>query len=104
MKKLLRVVRSKYTPDVNIHAEGIRLRTLPMAILPARLLEIERSDFLRDGEFFLVEERDVDNMLMAFAQGNPGCEIQIWNHEASAECPAAPMVVKKVTPDGVLPV
>jgi hypothetical protein len=41
--------------------------------------------------------------MRTFAEGNPGCEVQVYGLEASAQCPAAPMVVKTVTKDGVLP-
>jgi tagatose-1,6-bisphosphate aldolase len=104
MKKLIRVVRSAYTPE--FHPEGGHnwRRRLPMVIIPVtRELGIDRSNMSKDAEFFLVEPDDVDTAMRAFAENNPGCEVQVYSLEASAQCPAAPMVVKTVTQDGVLP-
>lgn len=104
MKKLIRVVRSSYTPE--FHPEGghqWRRRMPQVVIQQARDLEIDRSNFTKEGEIFLVEPDDVEIAMRCFAEANPGCEVQVYNLEASAQCPAAPMVVKNVTKDGILP-
>jgi hypothetical protein len=52
MKKLIRVVRSAYTPE--FHPEGGHnwRRRLPMVIIPVtRELDIERSNMSKDAEF-----------------------------------------------------
>lgn len=101
MKQLIRIVRNHYTPEVSLVTDQ-RVRRWPWAILPKEL-SVERSDFAKEGEFFLVEEDDVELFLKLFAEANPGHEVQVYTLTQSAQCPAGPMVVKKVTKDGVLP-
>lgn len=104
MRKLVRIVRSAYTPE--FHPENVNVqwrRRLPQVIIPQFNLSEDRSNFLKQGEFFIIEEGEEENAMRSFAEGNPGCEVQIYALEASAQCPAAPMVVKKVSADGVLP-
>lgn len=102
-RKLVRIVRTGFTPEFVM--PEIRLRSLPQAIIPQnRELDHERSDFMREGEFYLVEEAELDIQVQQFAEKNPGREVQVWNLEQVAECPAAAMVRKKVTKEGILPV
>lgn len=102
MRKLVRVVRSNFTPEVAF--QDVRMRRLPYAIIPASKLDFERSNFVKDGEFFLCEEGpDLEIAVRALAEANPGCEVQVYGMEQAAQCPAAPMVVKKVTAEGILP-
>lgn len=107
MMKLIHIVRG--IPDngtaFNIFtAEGehVRMRTNPLAILP-RQLHQESSNFQKESEFVLVEEADADATLAALATANPGYEVRVYGLEQVAQCPAAPMVVKKVSAHGVLP-
>jgi hypothetical protein len=105
MKKLIRVVRGSYTPEfAPVNAPGEWRRRLPSVIIPQNDLNPDHGpDYVKQGEFFLVEEEDLPLSMRTFAEGNPGCEVQVYGLEASAQCPAAPMVVKTVTKDGVLP-
>lgn len=105
MKKLIRVVRNAWTPEINLVHENpnIRLRRGPQAIM-TRETNVERTNFTTEGEFFLVDEADVNGIMTVLAETNPGREIQVYNLEQSAQCPAAAMVTKKVTKDGILPV
>lgn len=102
MKVLVRVVRNAFLPEVAIRGEH-RIRRFPNAIL-TRELNTERSDFTTEGEFFLVEETEVDAVVRTLAEANPGHEVQTYTMTSSAQCPAGPMVLKKVTKDGVLPI
>lgn len=102
MKKLIRVVRSRYTPDVNLGQGEVRFHRMPQAILSVEV-DMDKTDFTNEGEFFLVEHNDVENTMRVLAENNPGHEVQVYNLEQSAQCPAAPMVVKKITAEGVLP-
>jgi hypothetical protein len=105
--KLLHIVRG--IPDHGIafnifdqHMDPIRLHRSPMAI-SSRPLEEGRSNFSKEAEFVLVDDRDVDAALAALAEQNPGYEVRVYGLEKVGQCPAAPMVVKEVTAHGVLP-
>lgn len=104
MKVLVRVVRNPFQPEV-VFPET-RMRRWPHVILPMfEDLRPDRTDFTRQGEFFLVEEGpDAEATLRALAEANPGHEVQVWNLTQSAQCPAGPVVMKKVSEAGVLPV
>lgn len=78
------------------------LRRHPSVILP-RELHPERSNMAKEGEFFLVDERDSDVAMGLLAQHNPGMEVRIYGLEQIAQCPAAKMVLKKISEYGVLP-
>jgi hypothetical protein len=54
-------------------------------------------------EFVYVDERDVEEYMRVLAENNPGCEVRVYALEQVAECPAAEIVVKKVSAHGVLP-
>ena len=59
-----------------------------------------------DGEFFTIADArhgDLDRVVKALAEANPGRKVQVFNMERAATCPAAPMVIKQVTKNGVLP-
>lgn len=111
-KKLFRVVRSTFHPETQLllgdgRAAGFR-RSLPQVIIPSRGRMDMPDDgpppnYQREAEFFLVSDEEVPLALQALAEGNPGCEVQVYNLEQIAQCPAAPMVIKRVTADGVLP-
>lgn len=101
MKLLIRVVRNAFQPEVNIVTDH-RLRRFPSAIM-TREMNVERTDFTHEGEFFLCNEEDLDPTVRALAEANPGREVQVYNLMQSAQCPAGEMVMKKVTKDGVLP-
>ena len=75
-------------------------------MIPAQipgLLEDMPHHYRTRGDVFLVDDRDVQNALEIFSSENPGREVQVYNLEQIAVCPAAPMIVKQVSKDGVLP-
>jgi len=94
--KLIRIARSD---DFPVFMEGLRSEP--------RGLQLENHDdenYRRRGEFFVFhDERDVPNAVQQFANENPGKEIQVWELKTISQCPAAPMVTKQVTADGILP-
>lgn len=59
---------------------------------------------MREAEFFLIDEIDIKHCLEQLARYNPGCEVQVYGLEHTGICPAGPLVMKRVTADGVLPV
>lgn len=61
------------------------------------------NNFVTHGEFFLCPENEVDQMVEFLATTNPGRDVEVYTLESAATCPAAPIVKKKVTPDGILP-
>ena len=107
MKKLIRVVRGRPdngTPFELFHEQvNFPLRRAPEAIIPVMELEIEQSNFQKSVEFCLVDDRDVEGSVALLAHNNPGCEVRVYACEQIAQCPAAPMVVKKIDQSGILP-
>lgn len=109
MKKLFHVVRG--VPDrgtpisfFNQDGEPWRFRSgRNPEVLHPRELDVDRTNYQKEGEFFLVSETDVDDALRILATANPGCEVRVYNIEQIAQCPAAEMVVKKVSEHGILP-
>lgn len=93
---------------------GLRPMDIHLPDYPGRLHEMvhvqpERGDLEafaahRANQFFWIAERDVQPVVQWLCNKNPGCEIKVFNLESVSECPAAAMVQKKVTADGVLPV
>jgi len=108
MMKLIHVVRG--IPDFgtafnifNTEGENVRIGSSPYAIMPRPLNE-GTSNFQKEAEFILIDERHADTLLAALAVANPGYEVRVYALEQVAQCPAAAMVVKKVSQHGVLPV
>jgi hypothetical protein len=96
--KLVRVAktreRSVYFPDIRVYAH-------PMAINP----DEGRADVeLTECEFFVVGDRDVDAVVKYLAENNPGKEVQVYELQKVSVCPAAEMVTKQVSKEGILPV
>lgn len=61
----------------------------------------------KDGSIFSIPDDrhgDVDRIMKQLAEQNPGYEVQMFQLQKVAECPAAPMVMKQVTKDGILPI
>jgi hypothetical protein len=106
MRKLIHVVRgSDRGYDFHLlrqNGEPAPLRRHVSALLP-RELNVERSDFSKEVEFAMVDARDADVAIEALATANPGCEIRVYSLEQVGQCPAAPLVLKKVDESGVLP-
>lgn len=102
MKKLLQVVRGRPDRGLEIFLPDAGVRHHPQVVL-CRALDEGSSNFVKEGEFFFIEDSDVDEAMRGFAQQNPGCEVRVYSLEQSGQCPAGPMVVKKITSDGVLP-
>lgn len=108
MKKLIQVVRGipeRGTSITVVDADGepLRVRNHVQVVMPRGLLSIDHSNFTRDGEFFYVDEKDADLVMMCLARSNPGCEVRVYGVEQIAQSPAADPVVKKVDKHGVLP-
>jgi hypothetical protein len=107
MKKLVQVVRdgradNGYTVGLNLE-QRLPSRQHPEAVL-TRELSPDRSNFLKEGNFFYVEEVDVDIVVEHLATHNPGSQVRVFSLESEAQCPAGPIVRKKVNKDGsVLP-
>lgn len=108
MKTLIQVVRGR--PDhgtaINIPAPGgediLHLRTGNAEVIQSRVMT-ENSNFSQEGEFFLMDSREADEVAGALAHQNPGHEVRVYAITAVYQCPAAPMVTKKVSEHGVLP-
>jgi hypothetical protein len=108
MKKLIHVVRGR--ADVGVafsvftaEGEPLRLHEVPMVVNVKEIRHFESSYPPKEGEFFLVGERDVQTMLTELASVNPGCEVRVYGAELIAQCPPAEMVTKKISSHGVLP-
>jgi hypothetical protein len=107
--KLVRVAktreRSVYFPDIRVYAH-------PMAINPEQVDsgfrngdDEGRADVeLTECEFFVVGDRDVDAVVKYLAENNPGKEVQVYELQKVSVCPAAEMVTKQVSKEGILPV
>lgn len=63
----------------------------------------DQSDYRTEGTVFFVEEAHLDQMVEHLASVNPGKDIEVYSLEWSGVCPAAPMVRRAVTVDGILP-
>lgn len=63
----------------------------------------EHEDFRGRAEFFFVEEKEIDRIVGVMASENPGKDIKVYDLVQVSTCPAAPLITKKVTKDGVLP-
>ena len=102
MRKLVYVDRGEYKPRVSI---GMRNPNWELnCIMPFKGdLDYERSQFQKEGQFFLVDSRELEEAVRTLAEANPGANVEVYSLESVAICPAAPMVMKKVTEDGILP-
>lgn len=97
--KILRVNRN--LPGEHIHfGDGMFHRDV--ILLGAREVP-PGAQYERLGEFFLIDDRDVDVALEMFARANPGCDVEIYTMEKSGQCPAGDFVARTVTKDGKLP-
>lgn len=96
--KLIRVKRGR---GVQMFVEGMRreLYALPQA----REFHQEYGDATTDCDFFLVDDREVDQAMKALGTRNLGMDIEVYNLEKVGHCPAADFVIKVVNEDGVLP-
>lgn len=97
-KVLLRVKRSN---SWEFFVDGTRNH--PRVVLTRAVERDDNEDYRRVGEFFEVEERDVEVVMRILAEMNPGCEVQAHTLSSTGTCPAAEYVLKKVSKDGVLP-
>lgn len=101
MTKLVYVNRGIRHHDIHLPDFHERLHDL-VHIQPER--DIEAYEPHKAGQFFWIDDRDVNTVVRWLCKKNPGCEVKVFNLESVSECPAADMVQKKVTADGVLPV
>lgn len=99
--KLIRVARTK---GMGVFYDGtIHIRGAIEGISPSEV-DLDRGDSVLDYQFFTVAlDADVEPLVAYLADKNPGKEIQVFGLEAISICPAAEMVTKRVTQDGVLP-
>jgi hypothetical protein len=80
-----------------------------VTLLAPKEVNIDRDlvSVAMDGSLFSINDDrhgDVARIMKHLAEQNPGCEFQMFQLERVAQCPAAPMVMKQVTKDGILPV
>lgn len=59
---------------------------------------------MRTAEIFLVGEQLLEPFVSNLCRDNPGIEVQVYQMEWAAICPAGPMVKKQVSVDGTLPI
>lgn len=98
--KLIRVAR---TQGLNVFYDHLPLRGNVQGISPPEV-DYERGDSASEYQFYIVTlDVDVDHVVAHLAEKNPGKEIQVFKLEAISICPAAEMVTKRVTEDGILP-
>ena len=94
--KLVRVVKSRqFVANFNESRYGViglNLENLD-----------EHGDYRRRGDFFFVEEKELSRIVQLLAAENSGKNVEVYDLTEVSVCPAAPMVTKKVTKDGVLP-
>jgi hypothetical protein len=96
MTKLVRVARTKGSPLwVNDHMRH-DAKYMPTA-------EVTDNNPVRQAEFWLIEDRDVDVFIKYMAEANPGVDVEVYGMEKVGHCPAAEFVIKAVTEDGILP-
>jgi hypothetical protein len=97
MRKLVRVAR---TPDQEAYFH--ELRHGGRGINPPH---VDNMELFRNmgGEFFLIEEKDLRAAIQLLAEENPGKEIQVYDLVSISICPAAEMITKQVTKEGILP-
>jgi hypothetical protein len=63
----------------------------------------EEDDYRNKGEWFEVDEREVDRIVGVLAPLNPGKDVQVYTLTQVSTCPAAAMVTKQGSKDGILP-
>lgn len=90
-----------YFPDVRHHVEG--LETKEFKLRNQRDFNGLNEDYMNEGEFFIVDDRDLEHVVGHLARSNPGKEIRVYDMVSVSVCPAGEMVTKKVSKDGVLP-
>jgi hypothetical protein len=100
MIKLIRVDRTVnreiHIPDGN----WIQFRQIHF-INPARVHEEDVP--VDTAEFFAVDEADEKHFVAYLARRHPGREIQVYNLTSVNICPAADMITKQVSKEGILP-
>ena len=94
--KLVRVVRSD-------HGDLYHSRRFHASIQFHESMDANKN-YLKCGLLFEVDDQHTDALLAELAEGNPGCEIRVYNLEKTGVCPAAALVMKQVSKDGILPV
>lgn len=97
MRKLVRVSR---TPEQE--AFFGELRHGGMGINPPHVDNMELFRHM-GGEFFMIDERDLTVAIQYLAEENPGKEVQVYDLVSISVCPAAEMITKQVTKEGILP-
>jgi hypothetical protein len=83
---------------------GRNFRSAPYFISTKKVNPDEGGNYLREADFFLVEELDVKVMLEELAKANPGCNIEAFKMTQAGVCPPGAFTLKEVSKDGILPV
>lgn len=96
------LIRIKRSEETDFYAESFRVA--PRAVLTDEVDLDTTRNFVKQAEFFMVNDMDVKTALQEFARVNPGCEVQVFTLTQSGICPPGELVLKSVTKDGVLPV
>lgn len=102
MPKLIRVVRNQWSPEVHVPREVARITRNVRAVMTKEIFA-DRTNFITEAEFFIVDDADVESFMRGLAENNPGMDIESYTLEQSARAPAGAVVFKKVTKSGVLP-
>lgn len=105
-KKLIQVVRGTAEVGMEFYMPTAARRVAAHAQAVLTPLITNQTDHVvvpRQAEFFYVDERDLETYILAFATANPGYEVRTYNLESVSQCPAAPLVTKTVSADGILP-
>ena len=62
------------------------------------------AEAIRMGSIFLCSsEKDHERLMKVLAESNPGCAVECYTMESSAQTSVGPIVVKEVSKDGILP-
>jgi hypothetical protein len=97
--KLIRVNRGSEAYEVSIHPDA----RLAMLINPREMKDNE-NNVIKKAEFFTIQrDEDTDRVVKALATQNPGSNVEVYDLKSVSFCPAAEMITKEVTKDGVLP-
>ena len=95
-EKLIRVAKGNifgvHFPELRRGASGVTMEQLR-----------DHDDYRHRGEIFVVDERDVVAAVRILATENPGKDVLVYDLQQVSVCPAAEMVTKNVSKDGVLP-
>lgn len=96
------LVRVKKGRAMEFYA-GDNFRHHAQVILTPRVETDSEVVFAKQGEFFEVEERDIEAALSYFTAEHPGADVTVYAATHQGVRPAGELVMKKITKDGILP-